>query len=288
MQRLVTIDDMRLARAQMSGRVALVPTMGALHAGHMALVERARRVGHQVVVSIFVNPTQFGPHEDFEQYPRPLEDDLAACKDAGVDAVFTPTADQMYPPTETPAHLSVPALARDLEAAHRPGHFEGVCRVCCKLFNIVRPDAAVFGRKDYQQLRVIECLVADLNLPLRIEAVDTKREEDGLAISSRNRYLDAEQRPRAVGLFKALQQAGKMVEESGETDPEAVESAMAAVMIAHHVEVDYAVVRHPQTLRPVDCVDPSLSGGVTALVAGRLGPTRLLDNMLLGATAGRG
>jgi len=283
MQTISTLTDLHAARDAMTGVVALVPTMGALHAGHAALIERARAIGRHVVVSIFVNPTQFGPHEDFDKYPRPLADDLALCEKLGVNLAFTPAASEIYPPMDTPAQLTVPALARDLEAAQRPGHFDGVCRVCCKLFNLVRPHVAVFGRKDYQQLTIIRAMVADLNLPPRIEAVPTVREDDGLALSSRNRYLDAEQRKRAIGLYKSLQQAKAMID-AGETDPAHVERAMHAVMRSHQLQVDYAVVRHPHTLQPIDCVEPAVSGGVVALVAARLGATRLIDNALIEAT----
>lgn len=280
MNTVKTLADLDAARTAMKGAVALVPTMGALHAGHAALIERARDIAHRVIVSVFVNPTQFGPSEDFDKYPRPIEDDLAMCEKLGVDLVFNPDVAQMYPPHQTPTHLVVPTLAQDLEAAQRPGHFDGVCRVCCKLFNLTQPHVAVFGRKDYQQLKIIEAMVDDLNLPLRIEPVPTVREDDGLALSSRNRYLDADQRKRAIGLHKALQQAKAMIE-SGETDPAAVERTMRHVMQSHQVEVDYAVVRHPHTLGPIDCVEPSVTG-VVALVAGRVGATRLLDNVVVG------
>ncbi len=282
MQVITTVSELRAARASLRGDVALVPTMGALHAGHAALIEHAQTLAPNVMVSIFVNPTQFAPHEDFDRYPRPIEQDLTLCRKLGVQIVFNPTPEQMYPPQRIATQLTVPALVADLEGACRPGHFDGVCRVCCKLFNICQPQVAVFGRKDYQQLRVISAMVEDLDLPLRIEPMDTVREEDGLAMSSRNRYLDAEQRPRAVGLYKALCQARAMVEQAEETDPAAVEEAMRHVLQTHQLEIEYAVLRHPLTLRPLDVIDPSLTSGVVALIAARLGATRLIDNMLLG------
>lgn len=278
-----TVQELRQRRRDVAGPVAFVPTLGALHEGHLALVRRAGALAEHVVVSIFVNPTQFGPGEDFKQYPRMLESDMALCETAGVDEIFTPDVDQMYPPDVLGTTVDVPELSDDLEGAHRPEHFAGVCRVVAKLLNVVQPDVACFGQKDYQQLKVIEALTRDLLMPVRIEAVPTVREDDGLAMSSRNRYLDAEQRHHALGLYKALQQARLLVEDEGETDPAVVEQAMRQALEAHHLVVDYAVVRHPQTLKPVDCLEPSLTDGVVALIAARLGEVRLIDNMVLGA-----
>ncbi|MFW6059687.1 MAG: pantoate--beta-alanine ligase [Phycisphaeraceae bacterium] len=282
MQTITTIDEFRAARGRLAGTVALVPTMGALHEAHLALVARGKAIADHVAVSIFVNPTQFGPREDFNHYPRMLEADLQRCEEAGVELVFAPSVNEMYPPSVVDVQVTVPELTKDLEGAARPGHFAGVCRVCAKLFNIVQPDVAVFGRKDYQQLKVIEALVADLAMPLRIEPVETRREPDGLAMSSRNQYLDKAARRHAVGLYKALQQARELVGDEGEADPEAVERAMREVIEAHHMTVDYAVVRHPETLRPVDAIEPALTGGVVALVAAHLGEVHLIDNMVVG------
>lgn len=277
-----TVEEARRHRQQARGRVALVPTMGALHEGHLRLVEEGRRLADTVFVSIFVNPTQFGPGEDLDHYPRTLEEDLRLCEAAQVAGVFTPSVQEMYPPEVIDAAVDVPDLTSDLEGAWRPGHFNGVCRVVLKLLNIFQPDLAMFGEKDYQQLRVVQAMVADLMLPTRIVPVPTVREPDGLAMSSRNRYLDEPQRRKAVGLYKALKQAQRMVEEDQETDPLAVERAMRQVLEVHHVEVDYAVVRHPHTLKPLDCIEPKLTDGVVALIAGRLDGVRLIDNMVLG------
>lgn len=248
-------------------------------------VRRGRAAADHVVVSIFVNPTQFGPGEDFQRYPRPFDLDVAICEEAGAALVFAPEPEDIYPPGGLAARVDVPALTTILEGAHRPGHFEGVCRVVAKLLQIAQPDVVTFGRKDYQQLRVVEAMIADLFVPVSILEVPTVREPDGLAMSSRNRYLTAEQRPQALGLVKALRQARALVEQGGETDPKAVESAMAQVLAAHALELDYAVVRHPWTLQPLDSLDPSFTGGVVALVAARLGAVRLIDNMTFAADA---
>jgi len=278
-----TIAELRRQRGALTGRVALVPTMGALHAGHLSLLESARKLGDHVLASIFVNPAQFGPGEDYERYPRPIEKDLAACEKAGVAGVFQPDASEMYP-SETPAcEVTVPALADILEGAHRPGHFAGVCRVVAKLFHIIEPDVACFGQKDYQQLRVLQAMADGLNFPVTIAALATVREPDGLAMSSRNAYLNPEERRHAVGLFKALSEARDEVEQKGETDPSIVEAAMRRTLAAHHIKPDYAVVRHPLTLQPIDSINPAVTGRVVALIAGRLGPVRLIDNMMLGA-----
>lgn len=272
-----TVADQRAWRAEhAAGSLALVPTMGALHDGHLSLIELARQHADAVAVSVFVNPTQFGPHEDFDRYPRPIEDDLARCEAAGVDVVFNPTVDEVYPPDATPVEIVVPSLASMLEGATRPGHYAGVCRVCTKLFNIVQPDVAVFGQKDYQQLKIIEALVADLVLPMAIVAGETRRDPDGLALSSRNRYLDPAARERALGLSKALRQAGRMVDD-GETDPVIIEAAMRHTMEAHQVAVDYAVVRHPEKLTELDAI----VGPAVALVAGRVDEVHLIDNAIV-------
>ena len=276
-----TVEQLRTERSAMKGSVAFVPTMGALHRGHLALVHAARQAADHIIVSIFVNPAQFAPDEDYESYPRQIEADLAACREAAVDGVFCPPVEQVYPPSIPECTINVPSMAHVLEGEIRPTHFAGVCRVVAKLLNMVRPDVAVFGQKDYQQLKIIEAMVADLAMPVRIVGMPTCREEDGLAMSSRNAYLDTPQRQHARGLYKALLEAKRLVEEDGETDPEAVETAMEQVMMAHHVEPQYAVIRHPHTLAELDCIEPALTGGVVALIAGHLGETRLIDNMLL-------
>lgn len=279
---LTSVADARGYRGELKGKVALVPTMGALHEGHLQHIRACREHADHVVVSVFVNPTQFNEKQDYQKYPRTLEVDIRHCARAGADAVFAPGADELYPPAQTPVEISVPSMAGALEGRDRPGHFQGVCRVVVKLLNILRPDTVSFGRKDYQQLRIVSSVVSDLMIPVRILEVATVRESDGLAMSSRNLRLTPEQRQRAPGLFKALSAAKQMVEQDGETDPHAVEQAMRAVLRAHQVEVGYTAVRHPQTLGELECIEPALTGGVIALVAGHVGEVRLIDNMLLG------
>ncbi|MEM9416698.1 MAG: pantoate--beta-alanine ligase, partial [Planctomycetota bacterium] len=275
---LTSIPKTRAHRKTIDAPVALVPTMGALHDGHLQLIAAARKLTDEVWVSVFVNPTQFGPHEDFNKYPRPIEDDLAKCEAAGARVVFNPPPQAMYPPGGLDTQIDVPAISGEFEGENRPGHFHGVCRVCLKLFNICQPTFACFGQKDYQQLRIIESLVADLNLGLAIQRVPTVREPDGLAMSSRNRYLDDKQRRHALGLSKALQLARHLIDVEGETDPAVIEAAMAKTIAAHHLTLDYAAIRHPDTLAPLDTIDRP----IVALVAGRLGSVRLLDNALIG------
>ncbi|MFI4862333.1 MAG: pantoate--beta-alanine ligase [Phycisphaerales bacterium JB063] len=277
MRHLTAIPETRTHRKSLAGSVALVPTMGALHDGHIELINAAKKLADEVWVSIFVNPTQFGPHEDFDKYPRPIEDDLAKCEAAGASVVFNPPPEAMYPAGVLDTQVDVPAISGEFEGANRPGHFHGVCRVCLKLFNICQPTLACFGQKDYQQLRIIESLVADLNLDMTIHRVPTVREPDGLAMSSRNRYLDAQQRQQALGLSRALGQAREMIVSQGIIDPAAIEHAMAQTITSHGLGLDYAAIRDPQTLAPLTSADRP----VVALVAGRLGSVRLLDNALI-------
>ena len=251
--------------------------MGALHDGHLALIEAAKALTDEVWVSIFVNPTQFGPNEDLAKYPRPIEDDLAACERLGVSVVFNPEPADVYPPLAIPTQLDVPSLTAEFEGEHRPGHFAGVCRVVLKLFNLCQPTVACFGQKDYQQLRAIEAMIVDLNLPIAIQRVATVREADGLAMSSRNRYLGEDARKQAIGLYKALQMAKQLIEVDEETDPAIIERAMQQVLLTHRIEPDYCAVRHPETLVPLDLVRPP----VVALIAGRLDGVRLLDNLIV-------
>ncbi|MEM1445824.1 MAG: pantoate--beta-alanine ligase [Planctomycetota bacterium] len=283
MQLLRTRAQLDAWRSTQTHPVALVPTMGALHEGHLSHLDVAREQvgdasgGGQVLVSVFVNPTQFGPSEDFEKYPRDLEADAARCEARGADAIFCPSQEQMYPPNEPATELNVPSVAADLEGSLRPGHFAGVCRVVMKLFGLVRPDVATFGRKDFQQLAVIRALVADLCVPVRIVEVATRREPDGLAMSSRNAYLDADQRRSALGLFEALKTAeGAWLQ--GQRDPARLEEAMRAVLEGYGItEIDYATVRDAATLAPD--LQPGLPA--VALIAARLGETRLIDNLAL-------
>ena len=282
-----TILETRSLRRSLRGTVVLVPTMGALHAGHVSLIESARTQGDRVLVSVFVNPTQFGPNEDLSAYPRPLERDLELCEKAGAAGVFVPSVEEMYPAGRLECDVTIPALAGVLEGAVRPGHFAGVCRVVAKLFNITQPDVAMFGMKDYQQLRVIEAMVRDLDMPLRIVGRPTVRENDGLAMSSRNAYMDPEMRARAIGLHAALDAARRLVESEGVHDRSVIEAVMRAEMQSRAIVPDYAVVRDRATLREVGA---QIAGEVVALVAGRIsgagahgkGTTvRLLDNLEL-------
>ncbi|GIW77426.1 MAG: hypothetical protein KatS3mg104_2489 [Phycisphaerae bacterium] len=188
-----TIEELRSARARL-GVLGFVPTMGALHEGHLSLVRIAKQYARQVAVSIFVNPTQFGPREDFSKYPRPIEQDLDACRRAGVDLVFHPSPEQMYRPGLPQVVIDLPELTQPLEGRHRPGHFQGVCQVVAKLFNLMQPQYAIFGQKDFQQLRVIQAMTEALNFPITIVPGPTVRDPDGLAMSSRNQYLSPDER----------------------------------------------------------------------------------------------
>ncbi len=258
---------------------ALVPTMGALHEGHLALVHRAGRLAAPVVVSIFVNPTQFGPGEQCRRYPRTLEADLAAAQDAGADVVFAPDVQTMYPPEKEISVPPLPPVATrpGLEDAHRPGHFAGVCQVVARLFDLVKPSVAVFGEKDYQQLLVITDMVraeTDRWPGLHVESVETVRDGEGLALSSRNAYLKEGQRDQALGLYSALTSARRAA--SHGAIPAAMESLMHAILAEHRLTVDYAAVRDARTL---EAPDPSRPARI--LLAARLGELRLIDNMPL-------
>ena len=252
-------------------KLALVPTMGALHEGHRELIRHARRVPGSVVpvVSIFVNPLQFGAGEDLERYPRPLEADLEACREEGVELVFTPQVEHMYPPGAD-TRVAPGTLGDELEGASRPGHFAGVLTVVSKLFHVVGPDVALFGEKDFQQLVLIEKMVRDLDFPLSVVGVPTVREDDGVALSSRNAYLSAEDRARAVVLSRALN-AGASVSAQG---PQAVlDRAREVLATEPGLDVDYLELRGAE-LGPV----PG-SGAARLLIAARLGTTRLIDNV---------
>ena len=285
MKLLHTAEQLRGFRDGLDGTVGLVPTMGALHDGHVAHLGAARAVAgvDHTVVSLFVNPTQFGPGEDLDRYPRTLADDVQRCAAAGAAAVYAPDVEDVYPPGVPACPVGPPAVAGDLEGARRPGHFAGVCRVVMKLLQRVRPDAVTFGRKDYQQLCVLRAMIDDLFVPVRIIEVPTVRDPDGLAMSSRNRHLDPDARIRAIALSKALRAAAGMTAR-GETDPAAAESAMANVLTAHGLEIDYAAVRHHRSLEPVDALDPAQC---VALIAARVvnadgSRVRLIDNLMLG------
>jgi pantoate--beta-alanine ligase len=275
-----------VAAARANGRkIAFVPTMGALHAGHLSLVAQARELvgkGGKVIVSIFVNPLQFGPKEDFGRYPRPLEDDLEQCRKAGVDAVFHPSVEEMYA-LDRSTFVEETLLSLGMCGGSRPGHFRGVTTVVLKLFNIVQADLAVFGRKDYQQLAVIRRMVRDLSVPIRIVAGETVREPDGLALSSRNRYLNAEERAQALALSRALRTGADLVARAArEGQPvtrEQVERAMREELAtAPLARLDYLEVADADTLQPVERPVP----GNVVLGAAFFGQTRLIDNLTIG------
>ena len=253
-------------------RVVLVPTMGALHEGHLALVAEARRIGRRVVASIFVNPTQFGPNEDFSRYPRDLDADLALLGRAGADAAWTPAVETMYPPGFS-TRIDVGGLTEGLCGPFRPGHFSGVATVVTKLLNQVGPDVALFGEKDFQQLRVIQQAVADLDLPVEIRGVPTVREADGLALSSRNRYLSPEERAAAPRLHAVLAEIAAGARGGSQVAGPLTDGR--ATLEAAGFQVQYLAVCDARTLAPVERVD----GPARVLVAAFLGRTRLIDNV---------
>jgi pantoate--beta-alanine ligase len=257
--------------------IGFVPTMGALHEGHLGLIRRAKGDCDIVVVSLFVNPTQFGPNEDYAAYPRNLAQDQLLASHGETDALFEPSVEEMYPPGFQTV-VDVPILAETLEGAHRPGHFRGVATVVTKLLNIVHPDRAYFGQKDYQQLLIVERLARDLNLMTDIVMIPTVREEDGLALSSRNAYLSPEQRRAAPVLFRALKRAEALVQE-GVSSPQSVLHQLDAVLAEEPLaEKDYIALVNPDTLQPVK----TLAEGVTLVaLAVRIGRTRLIDNALI-------
>jgi pantoate--beta-alanine ligase len=267
-----TVAELR-QRLDKQKSVAFVPTMGNLHAGHLHLVELAKQQAKCVVVSIFVNPLQFGANEDLANYPRTLEEDCEKLKLAGVDVVFTPTVETMYP-TEQTILVEPPAIANTLCGASRPGHFRGVATVVLKLFNMVRPNVAVFGKKDFQQLFIIREMVKQLNLPIEIVAGETMREPDGLAMSSRNGYLLPGQRVEAQRLHRALQQVVDAIQ-GGNTDFPALESQTTQYLTQLGWVVDYIAIRSSHTLLPANVEDARL----VVLGAAKQGRTRLIDNI---------
>jgi pantoate--beta-alanine ligase len=273
-------DELRHAvrgwRAQ-GQRIGLVPTMGNLHVGHYSLLDTARRHADRIVATVFVNPTQFGPNEDFSRYPRTLDDDRLGLQAKGCDLLFAPAVETMYPfgPADT-ARVEVPAVTEPLEGAVRPGHFVGVATVVSKLFNLVQPDVAVFGQKDFQQLLTIRRLVADLGFPIDIVTAPTQREANGLAMSSRNQYLQGDERQRAAAIYRELQNVGSAIRTG--VPPALAAQAARDNLEAENFKVDYVSVR-----RASDLSEPNEGDlfGLVALVAARLGSTRLIDNLLL-------
>lgn len=271
---LESLRDAVAAYRAEGARVALVPTMGALHAGHIALVEAAKGAGVKVVASIFVNPKQFGAHEDLSRYPRKEKADLTMLEEAGCDLVWLPGVEAMYPDGFATT-ISVAGVSDGLDGAARPGHFDGVATVVTKLFNQVRPDAAYFGEKDYQQLAVIRRLVADLDLGIEIVGVPTQRDDDGLALSSRNIYLDDEERAKAVALPRALGVAAQGLVRGD--DPEGVLAQAHAALGAAGFEVDYVSLVDAETL----ALAPPADRPRRLLAAARMGNTRLIDNIAI-------
>ena len=271
------IADMKRLRQQLTEPVGFVPTMGYLHEGHLRLVRQARAENPSVVVSIFVNPTQFGPREDFSRYPRDPERDLTLLEKEGVDVVFIPSAAEMYPP-QFDSRVEVGKIAERLEGASRPGHFKGVATVVAKLFNIVQPTRAYFGQKDAQQAIVIKKMAADLNMNLEIVTVPTVREPDGLAMSSRNIYLNPEERQAAAVLYQALTLVQQLYSH-GETDAQCLRQEITSLIQKEPLaNIDYVSVADAETLDELDTASPP----ALVSLAVKIGKTRLIDNIVLG------
>jgi pantoate--beta-alanine ligase len=281
MQIAATIAEMRrwTQKARAVGKsIGFVPTMGALHVGHVSLIRAAAGQCDTVVVSIFVNPTQFGPGEDFEKYPRPIEKDLAICREQGVDAVFAPSPAEMYP-RENLTWVTVEKISEPLCGRFRPGHFRGVATVCTKLFNIVGADKAFFGQKDAQQVAVIQRMVTDLNMPLEIVVCPTVREPDGLAVSSRNQYLSPQERKEATVIHRALQTSAELIR-AGEKDVARITDQISGVLRqVPALRMEYVSIVDAESLEALTQV----RGKILVAVAGRLGSTRLIDNIVVDA-----
>ncbi|WP_158788490.1 pantoate--beta-alanine ligase [Granulicella sp. L46] len=277
MRILTTVREMQLAcrNLKRKGTLGMVPTMGALHEGHLSLVRRAQGECDAVVVSIFVNPTQFAAGEDYETYPRTFDDDCAKLEAAGVDLLFAPGPDEMYSPGST-TFVEVPGIGDRLDGASRPGHFCGVATVVAKLFNIVSPQRAYFGQKDAAQIAVLRAMIRDLDFPIELVACPIVREPDGLAMSSRNRYLSPQNRGRALILHQALQTVCQLLE-SGETRSNVLQRALLSVFAGQEdIRLDYAAIVDPYTLLPV----ADTARGALIAVAAWVGSTRLIDNIL--------
>lgn len=277
MKIVTSLSDLRTARLSLYGTVGLVPTMGYLHEGHLSLVSRAKAENEHVIVTIFVNPTQFGANEDLSKYPRDLERDLSLLRPLGVDVVWTPSAEVMYP-SGYQTWVEVEALTHPLEGAMRPGHFRGVTTVVAKLFNATQPTKAYFGQKDAQQAAVIRRMAVDLNFPLEVVICPTTREADGLAMSSRNKYLNEAERKAATVLFRSLS-AAKDVYEGGERDAEKIRAKMKEVIAAEPLaQMQYVSCADYDTLEELDVI----KGKALLSMAVFLGKTRLIDNFVLG------
>ena len=276
MEVAATVEEMRALRRRFEGSVGLVPTLGFLHEGHLSLVRAARQRDGHVVVSCFVNPTQFGPGEDYERYPHDPERDLSLLRPEGVDAVFLPAKEEIYPHGDA-TFVEVAGMDEILEGAHRPGHLRGVATVVAKLFHIVQPHRAYFGQKDAQQLVVVQRMVRDLHLDIEIVPLPTVREPDGLAMSSRNAYLSPQEREAAIVLSKALRQAEELFAD-GERDGERLRTSMRELIAQEPLaQLDYVSVADVETLRELELVE----GAALASLAVRIGRTRLIDNVTL-------
>jgi pantoate--beta-alanine ligase len=278
MQVLPTIAEFSRWRATAMQPVGFVPTMGSLHAGHLSLVRRARAENSSVVVSIFVNPSQFGPGEDFQRYPRDLTRDLGLLETVQVDAVFTPEVHEMYPAGAS-TMVDVEAFSTIVEGASRPGHFRGVATIVCKLLHIVQPSRSYFGEKDYQQLQVIQRMVHDLRMPVQVIGCATVREPDGLAMSSRNVYLSPPERQAAAALSQALFHATHIFKEGLFDAPKLEAEVRTMLQNEPLLRIDYVAIVHPHTLQPVGEVGPE---GAVICLAVWIGQTRLIDNIRLG------
>ena len=281
MNHVDSITDLRARRSRLEGTVAFVPTLGFLHQGHLALMREGLERCDHLIVSVFVNPTQFGPDEDLDDYPRDADGDAAKCRDVGCDILFTPSADDIYPPGDN-TRVTVDELTDALCGASRPSHFQGVTDVVARLFNIVDPDVAVFGRKDFQQLAVIRRMTRDLHFDIDIVGVDTVREDDGLATSSRNRYLDGDQRRQATCLSRGLLAAHRLYDD----DPSAhcadiLRAARQPIEDQPDTDIDYVECVDPDTIAPLDRDSPIGDNGAVVAMAVTIGDARLIDNIRL-------
>lgn len=289
MEVINTIEKIRaiIAKAKSGAKkIGFVPTMGALHEGHFSLIRAAKQQCNFVVVSIFVNPTQFGPGEDIDKYPRPFEADIEACKNLGVDVVFAPSVEQMYPvrgftsngmyPQKNLVWVNVEKLSEPLCGKNRPGHFRGVATICAKLFNIIQPDIAFFGQKDAQQAIIVQRMVADLNIPLKIVVCPTVRQQDGLAMSSRNKYLNAAQRKDAVLLYAALQKAEVFIKAGERKSRELISEVEKILKISRQIKIEYISIVDSRTLDELD----EARGKVLIALAVKIGTARLIDNII--------
>ncbi len=275
MKQVETVAQLREETSRLSGKIALVPTMGNLHQGHMSLIQRAREIADHVVVSIFVNPLQFDRQQDLKNYPRTLQSDLAHLQEEGVALVFSPSVEVIYPDSmDTHTRIEVPGISDIFCGASRPGHFIGVATIVCKLFNMVQPQVAVFGKKDFQQLLVIRRMVDDLAIPIEILGVDTVREKDGLAMSSRNNYLDARQRKLAPALYRALKTTAEAIK-SGADDFASLEAKATEQIRSAGLEPDYFSIRSAVDLSE----PPADESALVILAAAFLGTARLIDNI---------